>query len=616
MRVNNNRIITLYVIIFFVGSVFLVKLFYIQVIDQSYKIEAANNVLNRVIEYPYRGVIKDRHGQLIVANSGVYDLMVIPKKVKIQGDTVLMCSLLGISMSDFNARLAKASAYSKVKPSVFFEQMSVNKFATMQDLLSDFQGFYIQARSVRNYPDQVAANAMGYIGEISKEKIELVGKNNYLSGDYIGISGLEESYEPELRGIRGVRYVLVNVKGVEKGSFKNGQYDTASVPGKDITTGLDLELQKYAERLMKNKLGSVVAIEPATGEILAFVSSPTYDPNLLTGEDFSKNYSSLVRDSLKPLFNRALMAMYPPGSVFKTLCALYALQRKIIDTNTVFACNRRIINCHGKHTSADFQRSIQYSCNPYYWNVFKKILNQGRSSNVFKDSRLCYEDWREFILQFGLNARTGIDLPNEKKGILPSHNYYNKVYGENRWNFETIYYLGIGQGEISVTPVQMANVACILANKGYYYAPHLVKGIGESAQPRPEYTLRHEVPVDRKYFNAVVNGMELVVRSGTGFLARSKEVAACGKTGTVENPHGADHSVFIGFAPKENPKIAVAVVVENSGFGAEWAAPIAGLLFSKYLHYKLDHNWVENYILKRDFIREPAKPKSKDKKRA
>jgi penicillin-binding protein 2 len=366
---------------------------------------------------------------------------------------------------------------------------------------------------------------------------------------------------------------------------------------------------------MKNKVGSVVAIEPETGEVLAFVSSPTYDPNLLTGEHFSHNYNVLVRDSLKPLFNRALMAQYPPGSIFKTINGLYALHRKLIDTNTIFQCSRGIIACHGKHTSANFTTSIQYSCNPYYWQVYRKILAQGKSPNAFKDAKLCYDDWREHVLKFGLGAKTGIDLPNEKKGIVPTSNYYNKVYGEYRWQFSTVFSLGIGQGELGITPVQMANVACILANRGYYYSPHLVKAIGKDRIIPTDYTTKHETGVDKKYYNAIVNGMELVVRSGTGFLARSKEEIACGKTGTVENPHGADHSVFIGFAPRDNPKIAVAVVVENSGFGAEWAAPISGLLFAKYLNYKLEKNWIENYILNRDFIREPAKRKPKEHKR-
>jgi penicillin-binding protein 2 len=611
---KENRIIIIQLAFFFIGFIFIAKLFFIQVIDTSYKEEAANNVIQRVIEYPYRGVISDRNSKLLVANSAVYDLMVIPKKLKINGDVARLCELLGITLEDFDVRLEHAKKYSKVKPSVFFEQMSDIKFARIQDLLSDFPGFYVQARTVRNYPQSIAANALGYIGEISKEKIELVGKNNYKSGDYIGISGIEAFYEQQLRGVRGIKYLLVNVRGVEKGRFKNGSYDTASVPGKDIMASLDLDLQAYAEKLMRNKVGSIMAIEPSTGEVLAFVSAPFYDPNSLTGENFSINYNTLLRDSLKPLFNRGLQAQYPPGSIFKTINGLYALQNHIIDTNTVIPCNRNIIACHGKHTSSNFVGSIQASCNPYYWQVYRRILAQGRSPNAFKDAKLCYDDWRDFVLKFGLSAKTGVDLPNEKKGMVPSSNYYDKVYGIYHWQFSTVFSLGIGQGELGITPIQMANVACILANRGYYYSPHLVKGIGRDKMVAPEYTVKHETGVDQKYFNAIVNGMAMVVKSGTGFLARSKEVAACGKTGTVENPHGADHSVFIGFAPMINPKIAIAVVVENSGFGAEWAAPISGLMFAKYLGYKLDKDWIENYILKRDFIRDPAKPKPKKHK--
>ncbi len=612
---KENRILIIQFVIFLFGFVYLAKLFYIQVIDSSYKDEANHNVIQRIIEYPYRGIISDRNGKLLVANTAVYDLMVVPKKVKLNGDINQLSALLGITPENFDERLKAAKKYSSVKSSIFFEQMSDIKFARIQDLLSDFPGLYVQARTVRNYPQSAGANALGYIGEISKEKRELVGKDNYKSGDYIGISGVESYYEKQLRGVRGVKYVLVNVKGEEKGRFKNGLYDTSSVPGKDVISSLDLDLQLYAEKLMKNKIGSIVAIEPSTGEILAFVSAPTYDPNLLTGEDFSKNYLALSRDSLKPLFNRALMAQYPPGSIFKTINALYALQNRIINTSTIFPCNRGIIACHGKHTSADFRASIQYSCNPYYWNVYKKILNRGFSQNAFKDAFLCYNLWRDHVLKFGLGAKTGIDLPNEKKGILVTSNYYNKVYGENRWQFSTIYSLGIGQGELGMTPIQMANLAAIFANRGFYYSPHLVKAIGDSAQPLPQFFEKHETGVDREYYDAVVDGMGMVVKAGTGFLVRSKEVEACGKTGTVENPHGADHSVFIGFSPRENPKIAIAVIVENSGFGAEWAAPISGLLFAKYLNYKLEYNWLENYILKRDFIRDPAKPKPKSKGR-
>jgi penicillin-binding protein 2 len=604
---QDNRQLIVQFLMILVALVFLSKLFYIQIVDSSYKEEANNNVLQRVIEYPYRGVITDRNGNLLVANSGVYDLMLIPKKLRINGDLKTLCELLEITPEEFDEKLRLAKKYSSVKPSVFMEQMSMIKFARIQDRLADFPGLYIQARTVRNYPNATAANALGYIGEISKEKIELVGKNNYRSGDFIGISGIESFYEEQLRGTRGVKYTLVNVRGVEKGRFKNGAFDTLSIPGLDLVSGIDMKLQKYAETLMVGKIGSVVAIEPSTGEILTFISNPTYDPNQLTGEDFPKNYKKLVRDSLKPLFNRALMAMYPPGSVFKTINGLYALQHHLLDTNTIIACNRRIINCHGKHNSANFRTSIQYSCNPYYWNVYKMILSQGYSTNMFKDARMCYDDWREHVLKFGLGDKTGIDLPNEKKGIIPSSKYYNKIYGENRWAFSTVYSNGIGQGEISVTPIQMANVAAILANRGWYYTPHLIKSIGGSGKPLPQFLEKKVIQIDTSYYRAIANGMSEVVRAGTGYLAKAKEYNACGKTGTVENPHGADHSVFIGYAPKDNPKIAVAVVVENSGFGAEWAAPIAGLMFAKYLKGTLTHNWVENYVKKRNFILNPAK---------
>ncbi len=599
MRENRKQLIQLAIIL--ISFAFLVKLFFIQVIDSKYKEDAMNNAVHKVIVYPYRGVIFDRNNKMLVANTPVFDIMMVPRKVNI-GDTAQFLQNFNLSKEDYIKTFLAAKKYSQVKPSVFLPTLGNEDFARIQDKLVNYPGFYVQARSVRNYPYKCLANALGYIGEVSQEKIELLGVNNYRAGDYVGISGIEEKYEPELRGQRGVKYVMVNVKGVEKGSFLEGKFDTLSVAGKDLKATIDIELQQYAELLMQGQIGSIVAIEPKTGEVLAFVSSPSYDPNLLTGKDFSKNYRKLVLDSLKPLFNRPLMAMYPPGSTFKPINYMIALKLGLLDTNQVFPCQRSLVNCHGRHSSANFHTGVQYSCNPYAYFVFKKLMYQGFSTNAFVDTRKSFEVWRENALKFGLAKKLGIDLPNEKNGNLPSVKFYNKYFGENRWAFETIYSLGLGQGEILETPIQLANLACIFANRGYYYTPHLIKSIGEKRMIRKEYVEKHELNINKIYFNSMVEAMEDVVSAGTATMARSTVMSICGKTGTAENPHGKDHSLFFGFAPKDNPTIAIAVVMENAGWGATAAAPLASLVIEKYLRKEIKRSYLEDYIRKGVFF--------------
>lgn len=585
------------------GAVFIVRLFFIQVLDSRYKFEAQNNVMRRIIEYPYRGLIYDRHGKILVFNTPVFDLMVVPKEVQIK-DTLTFCERFGITQEEFVKKIKEAREYSTVKPTAFLKQLSIADFAKVQDFLIDYPGFYPQARTIRSYPHHSLANALGYIGEISKKQLEKQDNKYYLQGDYIGISGLEANYEELLRGQRGVKYMMVNVRGVEKGSFRDGIYDTISVPGENLYTSIDLELQQYGERLMENKIGSVVAIEPASGEILAFISSPTYDPNILTGRHFSENYRKLEKDSLKPLFNRPLMAMYPPGSIFKIVQALVGQQMGILTPNTTFACNKSWgPNCHSHPSPQNLMGSLQWSCNPYYYMAFRNMIQQGKDDNKFKDSRIGYVQWRDLIMSYGFGHKLGVDLPNMKAGYIPSPEFYDKWYGYNGWKHSTIRSLDIGQGEVMIVPIQMANMAATIANQGFYYAPHFVKYIGKNKEVPEQYKEKHYAKVDKKYYPVIIDAMEMVVNGGTAAVFNKIDgMKVCGKTGTVQNPHGKDHSVYITFAPKEDPKIAIAVFVENAGFGAMTAAPIARLMMEKYLNDTITKPHIEKYILEKDFI--------------
>jgi penicillin-binding protein 2 len=598
------------------GIIFLVKLFYLQVIDQTYKDAAASNSLQRVLDYPYRGLIYDRKGRLLVNNIPVYDIMVTPRDVKKNMDTLNFCRLLNIEKEEVREKLLAARMYSRVKPSPFIRQISHTDLARIADRLIEYPGFSIEPRTVRGYDHNNLAHMLGYMAEISPEKLKKLGKGFYRPGDYIGISGLESQYEKYLRGKRGVKFVMVDVHGVQKGSFRGGVLDTAAIRGENLYTGIDLELQKLGERLMVNKKGAVICIDPKTGQVLSFVVAPSYDPNLLRGREFSKNYTMLFRDSMKPLFNRGLQAPYPPGSIFKTFQALVAQQEGVIDSNTSVPCSREIVNCHPHPNPCNLRTSIQWSCNPYYLNVYRRVINQNKSKNTFVDTRMGYETWRLYAEAFGFGGKLGIDVPNEVKGILKSPKYYNKIYGENHWKYSTIYSLSIGQGELGLTPLQMVNLACILANKGYYYTPHLVHGIGEKRLIIRKYLEKHVVPIDEKYFETILTGMRWAVQMGTVWSsARMKSVTICGKTGTAQNPHGKDHSIFIGFAPKENPRIAVACVVENSGFGGFVAAPIASLMIEQYLKDTVERKNLLEHMISRDFIHK-AKPVPKEPEKA
>ncbi len=584
-----------------IGLIFIIRLFNVQVVNNKYKLDSANNVLRVITEYPARGLLYDRNGKLLVYNEAAYDLMVIPGQLK-KIDTVLFCKLLNIEKSVFIEKVNKAKSYSRYKPSVFEKELTAENYANIQDQMYQFQGFFVQTRTLRKYPNNNAAHLLGYIGEVNNAVLE---KNKYYkSGDYIGKSGIELAYEHLLRGKRGVRKILVDVHNREKGSYNNGLEDTLSVAGKNLTTTIDLDLQTYGELLMQNKTGSIVAIEPQSGEILSLVSSPGYNPNLLVGRSIKTNYPVLTKDSLKPLFNRATMAQYPPGSIFKTVQALIALQEGVITENAGFQCVRSLVGCHNHPTATNVAASIKMSCNPYYYFVFKRLIQQGKVKSIFKDSEIGLAKWNQNVKKFGFGGTLHTDIPGVKNGLVPGVDFYNKWYGEGRWAFSTIFSLSIGQGELGVIPIQMANLAAIIANKGYYYPPHVIKKIDGKDSLPPDLSEKVSVGINSEYFLPIIEGMRGVVDEpgGTARRAKINGITVCGKTGTAQNPHGEDHSVFIAFAPMDNPKIAIAVYVENSGFGGTWAAPIASLMMEKYLTDSISDPLKEKRILEANLL--------------
>lgn len=600
---NKYRIYIIAVVIFLIGSTFLTRLFFLQIESKEYKLKAAKITTVRKITYPYRGVVFDRYGKLLVYNTTVFDLEMVLKKAEI-GDTNHFCNLLGITKEYFLEQVKDAIKYNRYRvPHPLIKQMSKERYATIQDIFH-YKGFEFVPKLVREYPHSNLSNTLGYIAEISPREIKRsdTTEKYYRSGDYIGKKGIEKTYEKELRGIRGVNYILKDVHGIEKGKFADGLADTSAVAGYNLQSTIDLSLQQYGEKLMINKIGSIVALDPKTGEILSIVTSPSYDPNLLAGENYSKNYGKLVMDSSKPLYDRATQASYPPGSIFKIVQALIGLQQGVITKDTYFSCDKGLVGCHNHASPLNLYGSIQHSCNPYYYRVYRKILNQKLDKNTFIDTRLGYEKWRKHVLSFGLGKRLGSDISHENGGQIPSIRFYNKWYGENQWKNSTIQSNAIGQGELLVVPIQMANLAAIIANKGYYYIPHTIKSIGDSTHKLQKFLEKQYTTIDSSHFQLVHNAMEDVVKAGTARRAFHKDIKICGKTGTAQNPHGEDHSVFIAFAPKDNPKIAVAVYVENAGYGGTWAAPIASLMIEKHLNDSTSRPRLEKYILEGDLI--------------
>jgi len=586
-------------IITVVVLIYTVKLFRLQILDSTYKQFATNNVLREITQYPARGLIYDRNGKLLVYNKAAYDLLVTPREVK-PFDTTYLCKLLEIKKEDIILNMKKAREYSPYKPSILVKQIPPETYAVLQEKLYKFHGFHTQSRTLREYNYSTAAHLLGYVGEVTNDDIE---KDDYYSiGDYIGVTGIEKSYEKNLRGTKGIKKFLVDVHNRIKGSYLDGRQDIPAQIGQNITCTIDVDLQRYAEKLMQNKKGSVVALEPGTGEILTLASAPGYDPGLLVGRVRGRNYAKLIADTLEPFFNRALLAKYPPGSTFKILNALVALQEKAITPETRFSCSGPAsvpIRCTHNHvTPLNVTQGIRESCNSFFYNTFKSILNNpGRAEEG-------YNLWRKHVLKFGIGRKLGTDLTIENKGNVPKDEYYNRYFGKHRWNALTVRSLAIGQGELGVTPLQLANYCASVANRGYYCIPHVIKSI-ENGAIDPRFKTKNYVGIDTIYFNPVIKGMQMVVeQTNASVFMRIPGIAMCGKTGTAENPHGKDHSIFMAFAPKENPQIAVSVYVENSGYGAVWAAPIASLLVEKYLTDSISsgRKWIEKRMLEANLL--------------
>lgn len=571
----------------------LVRLFIIQVVKNSYRLSADNNVLRYVTQYPARGLILDRNGKLIVFNQAAYDLMVVPAQVT-KIDTTSFCDLLGISKDLFRKQMKLAINYSRRASSVFLKQVSNETYARFQEKMFIYPGFYVQPRTLRKYSKPVASHVLGYVSEVDEN---LIRKYPYYKpGDYIGKSGIEESYEKELRGKRGVKIFLVDVFSRVKGSYAGGKLDTLAVQGTDIVTGIDLDLQAYGEELMKNKKGSVVAIDPKSGEVLALISAPDYDPALLVGRVRSENFAKLLGDTvLQPLFNRATMASYPPGSTFKPVNGLIGLQEGVITPQTLFECHRGylFLSCHVHPSPLAIVGAIGNSCNAYFCQTYRRVL-ENPAYNTIADA---YDKWKSYLDEFGFGNKLGTDFANELSGFIPSRGYFDKYYGANRWKALTVISMAIGQGEVGTTPLQMANMTAAIANRGYFYTPHIVKSIGAKGEIDKRFTTKHQIDIDTANFGQIVLGMQQAVVSGTAAGVKLKDIIICGKTGTAQNPHGANHSVFIAFAPKNDPKIAIAVYVENAGFGATYAAPIASLMIEKYIKREITNKVLEKRIL-------------------
>jgi penicillin-binding protein 2 len=591
-------------LIIIAASLLLVRIFYLQVVDDTFKLKSENNAIKTQYDYPERGYIFDRNGKLLVANQASYDIMVIPRELK-NIDTLEFCQLLNITKEDYIKKIAKAKVYSPRLPSVFLPQLNKSEFAAFQEKIRKFEGFYFQKRSLRDYEVDFGANVFGFITQVNDK---LIAKNPYYnSGDLIGRQGVEESYEEILRGIKGVKYIQKDKYNREIGSYKDGKYDTIAVQGEDINLTLDAELQKYGEQLMINKRGGIVAIEPRTGEILALVTAPSYDPSILVGRQRSKNYTLLYRDSIaKPLYDRGLLAEYPPGSPFKILTGLIGLQEGVVDEQTTFMCHHgfsyargRFMKCHGfgPHT---LHNGIYNSCNTYFAQVYMRTINK------YSKPGYAVDVWSNHVKSFGLGDFMGYDLPTGKRGNVPSSKTYKKIYPNGGWRSTTIVSNSIGQGEVLMTPIQLANMMATVANEGYYYTPHIIKKI-KGGNIDPKFKVKHETTIDKKYFKPMISGLFDVYNFGTASALRVEGIDICGKTGTAENfakINGVrtkleDHSIFVAFAPKDNPKIAIAILVENGGYGATIAGPIASLMIEKYLRKKITRTDLEKRILER-----------------
>ncbi len=571
--------------------VYTLRLLMLQIMSDDYRKSADSNAFLKQTEYPARGCIFDRKGKLLVFNQPSYDVMVVMNEAKDHIDTLALCEALGITRDFFDKRMAdikdreKNPGYSRFTQQVFITQLDEQDFAVFREKLFRFPGFYIQRRTLRQYQYPYGAHVLGDVAEVSQGDIE--EDNYYIKGDYIGKLGVERSYEKQLRGEKGVQILLRDAHGRVQGHYQNGKYDRRPVPGKNLTLSIDIDLQALGERLMEGKIGSIVAIEPSTGEVLCMVSSPTYDPRILTGRRRGKNHLALQRNVWKPLLNRSIMGQYPPGSTFKTSQALTFLTEGIITPQTAFSCPHGFsfkglhVGCHGHASPLSLVPALSTSCNGYFcWGLYYMIGNRKKYGKPHNAMNV----WRDYMVSMGFGYKTGIDLPGEKRGLIPNGDYYDNAY-KGSWNGLTVISISIGQGEVNLTPLQIANLAATIANRGYYVTPHVVKAI-QNERLDTTYTKKHYTKASREAYDWVVQGMRASATGGTCHALSRCPYVACGKTGTAQN-RGRDHSVFMGFAPMDNPKIAIAVYVENGGFGADFGVPIGAVMMEQYLTGKL-----------------------------
>ena len=575
----------------FIVVVYIIRLFILQISSDDYKKSAQSNAFLKRIEFPSRGVITDRNGKLMVYNQPAYDIMVIMNEVKGRLDTMEFCQTLGITREEFDQRMAtikdisRNPGYSKFTQQLFMSQLSDKDFSIFQEKMFRFPGFYVQRRSIRQYTYPYAAHILGDVAEVSRSDIEQ--DDYYQPGDYIGKQGIERSYEKQLRGEKGVQILLRDAHGRVQGSYQNGALDQLPKPGKNLTLSIDLELQELGERLMEGKIGSIVAIEPSTGEVLCMVSSPSYDPRQMTGRQRSKNHTLLAANPEKPLLNRSIMGLYPPGSTFKTSQGLTFLSEGIITPTTPFPCSHGFnfkglhVGCHGHAAPLPLVPALSTSCNGFFcWGLYHMIGAKSKYGSV----QNAMNTWRDYMVSMGFGYKLGIDLPGEKRGLIPNAQFYDNAY-KGSWNGLTIISISIGQGEVLLTPLQIANLGATIANRGYYYVPHVVRKVqGEPLDTL--FTRKHQTMASHKSYEYVVQGMRSSALGGTCHDLSRYDFEACGKTGTAQNK-GHDHSVFMGFAPMNNPKIAVAVYVENGGWGATYGVPIGGLIMEQYIKGKL-----------------------------
>ncbi|MDP5000416.1 MAG: penicillin-binding transpeptidase domain-containing protein [Flavobacterium sp.] len=595
-------------VIIITSIILITRIFYLQVIDETLKLKSENNAIKKVFDFPERGYIYDRNGKLLVANQPSYDIMVVPREIK-NIDTTEFCSLLRITKDYFIKKIEKAKVYSPILPSVFLAQLNKAEYAAFQEKERKFEGFYTQKRALRDYQVKEGANIFGFITQVNEA---ILNKNKYYnSGDLIGKQGVEQQYEEILRGIKGVKYLLRDKHNKIIGPYKNGQFDTIAQQGKDLTLTIDHELQKYGTELMINKRGGIVAIEPKTGEILALVSAPTFDPAMLVGRQRSKNYTELYNDSIaKPLYDRGLQATYPPGSPFKIITGLIGLQEEVIDEQTTFYCNHganfgRFMKCHcGLHT-LQLNNGVYKSCNSYFGNTYKRTIEK------YNDSYYSVDNWANHVRSFGLGQFLGTDMPIGSKGLVPDSKMYKKMYNGAKIRSSYIISNSIGQGEVSTSTLQLANMMAVVANKGYYYTPHIVKKIKGQVLDK-KFTTKHYSTIDEQYFDPMIQGLSDVYKVGTAWNLKVEGLEICGKTGTAENKIRVggktyqlkDHSIFVAFAPKENPTIAIAVVVENGYWGNRWAGPIATLMAEKYVTGKITRKDLETTMLNGSLLEE------------